>query len=220
VARVLDKLRATGLSDATIETYRVRARRLEQRCAKDARLLSEATLGDVADLLAEDDLRGLAFATRELTYFALRAIGHTLKINVPDSLYPQPGLPRERSLPPGRHARIASPEGRVDTDTPQGLRDYAIALLMCDNRMSAEDVARLTLERLHLDEGKLALRGGDLRLSPDQLAALIAWIEAVPVEWRPLHGTWVFVSIHRQRLTRQGVWRALRRHGLHERRAA
>ncbi len=110
------------------------------------------------------------------------------------------------------------------TDTPIGLRDTALLEFMYATGCRVSEALDLTLDRLHLDQGVVVLRGkGDKeRLVPVGDAArqaLRGWLDVgrprlVPKGGSRRHVPYVFVNKGGRRLSRQGCFARLRHHAL------
>jgi integrase/recombinase XerD len=112
-------------------------------------------------------------------------------------------------------ALIAAP----DTSTPLGLRDRAMIETLYATGLRVSELVGLTTDRVRLDPGfvRVVGKGGKERLVPLGDSAL-AWIERYLTRARPeldrRRLPQLFLNHHGGRLTRQGFWKILRKHGL------
>ncbi len=106
-----------------------------------------------------------------------------------------------------------------DTSSPLGLRDRAMIETLYATGLRVSELVGLTTDRVRLDPGFVRVigKGRKERLVPLGDSAL-TWIDRYVVSARPeldrKRLPELFLNHHGGRLTRQGFWKILRKHGL------
>ena len=112
-----------------------------------------------------------------------------------------------------------------DVSTPLGLRDRAMLELIYATGLRVSELVGLQLPQLRLDSGFLVAfgKGSKERIVPigvHATRALVAWLgpdgrpRMAPEQWRRRgDAEAVFLNVRGGRLTRQGAWDVLKRHG-------
>lgn len=103
------------------------------------------------------------------------------------------------------------------TDTPEAVRDTAVLELFYAAGLRVSELARLRIQDVDADEASLRVRGkgAKTRLVPlgDQaVVALRAWLAVRGREAFPVRADTVFLSKRGRPLTRQAVWRIVKRY--------
>jgi len=112
-------------------------------------------------------------------------------------------------------ALLAAP----DADTMLGLRDRAMLETLYATGLRVSELVSLTVDRVRLDPGfvRVVGKGRKERLVPLGGAAA-AWIERYQLQSRPEldrhRAPELFLNHRGRRMTRQGFWKILRRHGV------
>lgn len=106
-----------------------------------------------------------------------------------------------------------------DTSTPLGIRDRALLEVMDATGMKVSEVITLPLAALHLDVSLLRLTDKNERERMIPLSQLaVKWLNKYIADARPIlikdnKTDFVFVNAHGHPLTRQGIWKKMKRMG-------
>jgi integrase/recombinase XerD len=102
----------------------------------------------------------------------------------------------------------------IDVDTPFGLRDRALFELIYSCGLRISEAVELTLERLHLDEGIIRVRGkGDKERFVPVGGEATRWLESYLEHGRPAltrpgrRNTFLFLNHRGDGLSRKGMWK-------------
>ncbi len=217
-----------GRSANTLSAYRLDLTRYAAYLGDTA--VREATADDVQGFGSTLNTRGLARSSVNRTMTAVRGLHrylfaegvakHDPTADVPPAKLPK-GLPKAL-----REDEITLLLDAVTGTDAFGLRDRALLELLYGTGMRISECVGLGLDDLDLDGALLRVTGkGDKqRLVPlGRLAdsALRAWLEPegrsqlAPDEWRSRDDQMaVFLNHRGGRLSRQGIWGVVRKHGL------
>ncbi len=104
-----------------------------------------------------------------------------------------------------------------DASRPRGVRDRAMLHLLYAAGLRASELLGLRLSDLRLDQGWLGVegKGGKRRLVPvgePASAAVRRYLEEVRPRWAPPGEPIVFLTERRRPMTRQGLWKLVRRY--------
>lgn len=217
-----------GRSTNTLSAYRLDLGRYTTHLGSTP--AREAAASDVQRFRNVLEERGLARSSVNRTMTAVRGLHrylfaeglaqHDPTADIAPSKLPK-GLPKAL-----REDEITSLLDAVDHDDAYGLRDTALLELLYGTGMRISECVGLSLDDLDLDGALLRVTGkGDKqRLVPiGRLAdaALRTWLEPggrselAPDEWKSRDDeTAVFLNHRGGRLSRQGIWGVVRKHGL------
>jgi integrase/recombinase XerD len=218
-----------GRSPSTIAAYRRDLRRYATWLGERGRTVATATEDDVVDHVAALRGAGLApasvaralVAVRSLHRFLLDEGGATVD---PAAHVEQPRVPRglPKALTEEEVGRLlAAPTG----DDPIARRDRAMLEVLYGTGLRVSELVGLSLGDLDLDAALLRAfgKGSKERIVPvggHAVRALVAWLApGGRPELEPARGRRrgdaeaVFLGARGGRLTRQGAWDVLRRHG-------
>jgi integrase/recombinase XerD len=221
--RYLERLEdERGLSANTVAAYRRDLVRFANRLdAGGSSNLLEATRSDLTDHLRALRMAGLSPRSVGRALVSLRQFYRFLADDGE-----RPDNPAENLLPPRRMKRLPKVLSQTDVerllaapvgDTPLGLRDKSMLELMYATGLRVTEMVSLDLGQLHLDEGFVIVfgKGDKERLVPvgdTGQAWLLRYLnESRPKLVRGRHLT-VFVNARGTGLSRQGLWKILRRH--------
>ncbi len=223
VDRYLDALaHERGLAPLTVEAYGRDLRRLAAELEEQGRNLISATPRDLGRHLRGLRRRGLAPRSIRRALVSIRGLfAHLVEsgereddpaVNLlPPKLWRK--LPRVLA-----EAEVEALLAAPDAETPLGLRDRAMIELLYASGLRVSELVELGLSQLRLDVGYVLVsgKGSKERLVPVGEAAEV-WVGRYLAEVRPglaagRHGR-VFVNHRGAPLTRQGLWKILRRHG-------
>lgn len=219
-----------GRAPATLAAYR---RDLQAYCdwlAERGTSVLDVEEADVVAWIGELRARGLAPASVARRLVPVRGLHRFLAAEGripadPSAGVDKPRVPRglPKALTEEEVARLlAAPTG----DDPLARRDRALLELLYGTGARVSEAVGLSLGDLDLDASLVRLfgKGAKERIVPlgsHATRALVAWLgeggrpELVPARWRRRDdATAVFLGARGGRLTRQGAWDVIRRHGL------
>jgi integrase/recombinase XerD len=218
-----------GLSRNTLEAYRGDLLQLGRFLAERSRSAIEATPADISDFLTrlatgDDDHRPASPATIHRKSACLRSFYRHLRREGLRDSDPTASLSaprRSRKLPQvltrGEVERLLSQPRGSD---PQALRDRALLELMYASGLRASEAIGLDVEDIDVEERLLRARGkgSKERIVPVGQAALRA-VRAYLERGRPAlvknrAENHLFVNFRGGQLTRQGLYKIVRRHAL------
>ena len=218
-----------GRSPATIAAYRRDLRRYAAWLAERGASVPSATEEDVVAHVAALRESGLAPASVARALVAVRSLHRFLLdegsvASDPSAAVEQPRVPRRlpKALAEDEVERLlAAPVG----DDPIARRDRAMLEVLYGTGLRVSELVGLSLHDLDLDAALVRAfgKGSKERIVPlggHALRALVAWLapggrpELEPLRWRRRgDAEAVFLGARGGRLTRQGAWDVLRRHG-------
>ncbi len=219
-----------GRSANTIIAYRRDLRRYTQWLNAEDRTLAEVTEQDlVAYVHALQDL-GLAPASVTRSLVPVRALHRFLAWEGAASVDPGADLELPR-VPRGVPKALSEAEIMLLLASPQGdgaiaQRDRAILEVLYGTGLRVSELVGLSMGDLDLDDALIRAfgKGAKERIVPlgnHAGRALVTWLgpggrgQLVPAQWaRRGDAEAVFLNARGGRLTRQGAWDVLRRHGL------
>lgn len=219
-----------GRAPATLAAYRRDLRAYAAWLSERGQAVATATEGDVVDWIGELRARGLAPASVARSVVAVRGLhrflaAEDLADGDPAAAVDRPRVPRglPKALTEEEVTRLlAAPTG----DQPLARRDRALLELLYGTGARVSEVVGLSLGDLDLDASLVRLfgKGSKERIVPlgaPATRALVAWLGAggrplvEPARWRRRDdAAAVFLGARGGRLTRQGAWDVIRRHGL------
>lgn len=184
---------------------------------------------DVLAYLGELRRRGLAPSTVARALVPVRALHRFLVVEGRAEVDPAAAIDRPR-VPKGLPKALTEEEvGRLlaapTGDEPAARRDRAMLEVLYGTGCRISELVGLSLGDLDLDEGLLRLfgKGSKERIVPvgnHAVRALVAWLgdggrlAMAPGRWRQRSDAdAVFLGARGSRLTRQGAWDVVRRHG-------
>jgi integrase/recombinase XerD len=218
-----------GRSPSTIAAYRRDLRRYAAWLAERGRTVATATEEDIVEHVAALRGAGLAPASVARGLVAVRSLHRFLleegtAASDPAAGVEQPRVPRglPKALTEEEVGRLlAAPTG----DGPIARRDRAMLEVLYGTGLRVSELVGLSLADLDLDAALLRAfgKGSKERIVPvggHAVRALVAWLgpggrpDVVPARWRRRgDAEAVFLGARGGRLTRQGAWDVLRRHG-------
>ncbi len=218
-----------GRAANTISAYRRDLRGYIAWLSTRERSLAEVTEADLIDYVMELRSRDLAPASVARSLVPVRSLHRFLaeEGRAPSDPGAQLELPRvPRGVPkalsePEILRLLASPTG----DEPLARRDRAMLEVLYGTGLRVSELVGLSMGDLDLDDALIRAfgKGSRERIVPvgnHALRALVAWLgaggrpEVVPTQWaRRGDADAVFLNARGGRLTRQGAWDVLRRHG-------
>ena len=218
-----------GRATNTISAYRRDLRGYVAWLSTRDRSLAEVTEADLSDYVMELRSRDLAPASVARSLVPVRSLHRFLaeEGRAPSDPGAQLELPRvPRGVPkalsePEILRLLASPTG----DEPLARRDRAMLEVLYGTGLRVSELVGLSMGDLDLDDALIRAfgKGARERIVPvgnHALRALVAWLgaggrpEVVPTQWaRRGDADAVFLNARGGRLTRQGAWDVLRRHG-------
>jgi integrase/recombinase XerD len=216
-------------SPRTIEAYRRDLRRYTAWLREHGRTALDATEDDVVAFVGALGADGLAPASVARTAVAVRSLHRFLQDEGRRDDDPAAGVERPRvplGLPKALTEEevgrlLASPAG----DGPIPRRDRAMLEVLYGTGLRVSELVGLSLGDVDLDDALIRAfgKGSKERIVPvgdHAVRALVAWLapegrgELVPERWRRRgDAEAVFLGARGGRLTRQGAWDVLRRHG-------
>lgn len=219
-----------GRAPATLEAYRRDLRSYAAWLAERGRSIPAVTEADVVEWIAELRGRGLAASSVARHLVAVRGLHRFLASEGripadPAAAVDKPRVPRglPKALTEEEVGRLlAAPVG----DEPLARRDRALLELLYGTGARVSEAVGLSLADVDLDASLVRLfgKGAKERIVPlgtHATRALVEWLgeggrpEVEPERWRRRDdATAVFLGARGGRLTRQGAWDVLRRHGL------
>lgn len=220
-----------GRSPSTIDAYRRDLRRYAGWLRERGRTVLDATDDDIVGYLADLRVDGLAPASIARGAVAVRSLHRFLqdegrRSDDPAAAVEQPRVPRglPKALSEDEVERLLlAPVG----DEPIARRDRAMLEVLYGTGLRVSELVGLSLADLDLDAALLRAfgKGSKERIVPvggHAIRALVAWLDEegrgrlVPERWRRRgDAEAVFLGARGGRLTRQGAWDVLRRHGEH-----
>ncbi len=218
-----------GRSASTLVAYRRDLRSDAAWLAGQGRGVREVTAADVVAYIGALRERGLAPASVARSFVPVRALHRFLAVEGHIDLDPaahveRPRVPRglPKALTEDEVARLlAAPTG----DTPVARRDRAMLEVLYGTGVRVSELVGLSLGDIDLDASLLRAfgKGSKERIVPvggHATRALVAWLgeggrsAMEPAQWkRRGDAEAVFLGARGGRLTRQGAWDVLRRHG-------
>lgn len=218
-----------GRAGATLAAYRRDLRTYSAWLSERRLAVGEVAEQDVIDYIGALRARGLAPASVARALVPVRALHRFLaaegRIDVdPAAHVERPRVPRglPKALSEEEIARLlAAPVG----DDPLARRDRAMLELLYGTGVRVSELVGLSLGDIDLDASLLRAfgKGSKERIVPiggHATRALVAWLGEggrpllVPARWRRRgDAEAVFLGARGGRLTRQGAWDVLRRHG-------
>jgi integrase/recombinase XerD len=218
-----------GRSPNTLTAYRRDLRRYVAWLTARGRTVLTAEEADVVDHVAALRAEGLAAASVARALVAVRSLHRFLHDEGrtptdPGAEVEQPRVPRglPKALTEAQvGALLAAPVG----DDPIARRDRAILEVLYGTGLRVSELVGLSLADVDLDGGLLRAfgKGSKERIVPlggHAIRALVAWLgpggrpEVEPARWRRRgDAEAIFLGARGGRLTRQGAWDVLRRHG-------
>ena len=219
-----------GRAAATLAAYRRDLRAYAPWLAERGQAVREVGEAAVIDWIGELRRRGLAPATVARSMVAVRSLHRFLAAeglapDDPTAAVDRPRVPRglPKALTEEEVARLlAAPTG----DDPRARRDRALLELLYGTGARVSEAVGLSLGDLDLDASLVRLfgKGSKERIVPvgaHATRALVAWLgeggrrALEPERWRRRDdASAVFLGARGSRLTRQGAWDVIRRHGL------
>ena len=219
-----------GRTPSTLAAYR---RDLTAYCAwlrERGRTVTEVTEADVVDWVAALQHQGKAPTTVARSLVAVRSLHRFLAVEGrtptdPTAAVERPRVPRglPKALSEEEVERLlAAPAG----DDPRARRDRALLELLYGTGARISEAVGLSLGDVDLDASLVRLfgKGRKERIVPlgtHATRALVAWLgpegrpAMAPARWRSRDDeAAVFLGARGTRLTRQGGWDVVRRHGL------
>jgi integrase/recombinase XerD len=218
-----------GRAAGTIAAYRRDLRRYATWLGGRGRTIADADESDVVDHVAALRAAGLAPASVARALVAVRSLHRFLleegrTVVDPAGSVEQPRVPR--GLPKALNEEqvlelLAAPVG----DDPIARRDRAILEVLYGTGLRVSELVGLSLGDVDLDASLLRAfgKGSKERIVPiggHATRALVAWLAPegrdglVPERWRRRgDAEAMFLGARGGRLTRQGAWDILRRHG-------
>jgi len=211
-----------GLSDNSLQSYRLDLVLLQEQLAGCGKTLDAATREDLLTILADQIQQGKSPRTVSRYLSAWRQYYRWLvREGVIDSdpvaLIESPktgrGLPKALS-----EEQIESLLEAPDTGTPLGLRDRAMLELMYATGLRVSELVNLELVNLNLNQGVIRVtgKGRKERLVPigdeahDSLKVYLA--DGRPVLLKGAQTESVFVTTRKSGMTRQAFWYMVRRY--------
>jgi integrase/recombinase XerD len=218
-----------GRSPSTITAYRRDLRGYVGWLAARHRSVTDAAENDIIEFIAALRARPLAPASVARALVAVRSLHRFLAEegrtdNDPSAHVEQPRVPRglPKALSEAQVARLlAAPTG----DGPIARRDRAMLEVLYGTGVRVSELVGLSLGDVDLDSSLLRAfgKGRKERIVPiggHATRALVSWLgaggrpEVEPERWRRRgDAEAVFLGARGGRLTRQGAWDVLRRHG-------
>ena len=218
-----------GRSPRTIEAYRRDLRRYTAWLRGRGRTALDATEDDVVAYVGALGAEGLAPASVARAAVAVRSLHRFLQDEGRRDDDPAVGAERPRvplGLPKALTEEevgrlLASPVG----EGPIPLRDRAMLEVLYGTGLRVSELVGLSLGDVDLDDALIRAfgKGSKERIVPvgdHAVRALVAWLgpegraELVPERWRRRgDAEAIFLGARGGRLTRQGAWDVLRRHG-------
>jgi integrase/recombinase XerD len=218
-----------GRAPSTLEAYRRDLRAylgfLDARGVE----LGSVTADDVRSFLAALEADGLARTTRARRLVAVRTMHRFLldegmALTDPTAQVESPGLPR--GIPKAlSEVQVEGLLGAVAGDDPVARRDRAMLEVLYGTGCRISELVGLSIGDLDLHTGRMRVfgKGSKERVVPIGTPAglaLEAWLDdagrgaVVPSRWRRRgDAEAVFLNARGGRLTRQGAWGVVRRHG-------
>ncbi len=218
-----------GRSPATLAAYRRDLRRYLVWLDDRGRTLADVEETDVVDHVVALRQEGLAAASVARALVSIRSLHRFLleegrAVSDPAAAVEKPpvpkGLPKALSEPEVT-ALLAAPLG----DDPVARRDRAMLEVLYGTGLRVSELVGLSLGDIDLDASLVRAfgKGSKERIVPiggHATRALVAWLgpggrpELEPARWRRRgDAEAVFLGARGGRLTRQGAWDVLRRHG-------
>lgn len=217
-----------GRSPNTLAAYRVDLQRY--LTFLDGRAVTVVEPAQALEFQRSLEASGLARSSARRTMAAVRGLhrflfaegiaAHDPTTDVEAAKLPR-GLPKALS-----ETDIIALIDAVTGDEPLAKRDRAILELLYGTGMRISECVGLSLEDVDLDAALVRVtgKGNKQRMVPlGRLAseALVAWLEPggrgelIPKQWKSRHDeSAVFLNHRGGRLSRQGIWGAVRKHGL------
>jgi integrase/recombinase XerD len=218
-----------GRSPSTIAAYRRDLRRYAAWLGRRSRTVATATEGDIVEHVAALREAGLAPASVARALVAVRSLHRFLLEEGTADADPAAGVEQPR-VPRGLPKALTEEEvGRLLAapagDGPIPRRDRAMLEVLYGTGLRVSELVGLSLADLDLDAALLRAfgKGSKERIVPvggHAVRALVAWLGPAgrpalePARWRRRgDAEAVFLGARGGRLTRQGAWDVLRRHG-------
>ena len=223
IERFLDATWAErGLSDNSLQSYRLDLVLLREQLAGRGKTLDVATRQDLLAILADQIQQGKSPRTVSRYLSSWRQyyrwlIREGVIDGDPVALIESPktgrGLPKALS-----EEQVESLLEAPDTGTPLGLRDRAMLELMYATGLRVSELVNLELVNLNLNQGVIRVtgKGRKERLVPigdeahDSLKVYLA--DARPVLLKGAQTESVFVTTRKSAMTRQAFWYMVRRY--------
>lgn len=219
-----------GRAPATLAAYRRDLAAYSSWLAERGRPVGEVSEPDVVAWIGELRRRGLAPASVARSMVAVRGLHRFLAAEGvaptdPTAAVDRPRVPRglPKALSEAEVGRLlAAPVG----DDPRARRDRALLEVLYGTGARVSEAVGLSLGDLDLDASLVRLfgKGSKERIVPlggHATRALVAWLgdggrpALEPARWRRRDdAAAVFLGARGGRLTRQGAWDVIRRHGL------
>ncbi|MCY4067617.1 MAG: tyrosine recombinase XerD [Acidimicrobiaceae bacterium] len=218
-----------GRSPRTVEAYRRDLKRYLKHLDDCGRSLDDATESDVVAFVRRLAAEGLAASSVARAQVSLRGlhgflVAESLREDDPCADVEMPGLPR--GIPKALSVQqVESLMEAVAGDDPSARRDRAVLELLYGAGCRISEAGSLSLADVDLHVGlvRLAGKGAKERIVPlgrCAAEALQSWLEPAgrgrlaPERWaRRGDAEAVFLNRRGGRLSRQGLWLIVRRHG-------
>ncbi len=224
VEAYIDHLRVErGLSERTLAAYGADLRRATSTLAESGVELTRADPGALSALLVRLSKEGLSPRSQARLLSSLRGLFRYLRDegelpSSPTQLIASPRLGRKLPslLTQDEVLRLlAAP----DSSTPQGLRDHAMLHVMYAAGLRVSELVGLLMSDLDLRSGYLTVlgKGRKRRVVPigrPACAALLRYLSEVRERWARPNERLVFLTPRRRGMTRQGFWKAIKRHAV------
>jgi integrase/recombinase XerD len=218
-----------GRAASTLEAYRRDLRSYLGFLDSSGTELGSATVDDVRAFLASMHEHGLARTTRARRLVAVRSLhrfllDEGLLASDPTADVESPGLPRGIPKALSEH-QVESLLDAVVGDDPVARRDRAILEVLYGTGCRISELVGLSLGDLDLHTARMRVlgKGSKERVVPIGTPAglaLEAWLcdagrgAVAPARWRRRgDAEAVFLNLRGGRLTRQGAWGVVRKHG-------
>jgi len=218
-----------GRAVNTISAYRRDLRAYVAWLREGGRSLTEVVEADLVDYVGVLRGRGLAPASVARSLVPVRSLHRFLVEEGRASADPGAHLELPR-VPRGLPKALSEAEvGRLleapVVDTPAGLRDLAMLEVLYGTGLRVSELVGLSLGDIDLDAALLRAfgKGSKERIVPvgtPAVRALVGWLgpggrpELAPAQWRRRgDAEAVFLNTRGGRLSRQGAWEILKRHG-------
>ena len=223
IERFLDKLWAErGLSDNSLQSYRLDLLHLSQRLAKRGKDLERATREDLLAVLALEVRHGKS--PRSISRY-LSAYRQFYRWMLREGIISADPVALIESPKTGRGLPKALTEAHVeallcapDTGTPLGMRDKAMLELMYATGLRVSELVGLELANLNLNQGVIRVvgKGQKERLVPigdEAHESLRTYLDTGrPQLLKGAQTDSVFVTTRKAGMTRQAFWYMVRRH--------
>lgn len=212
-----------GLSANTLESYQYDLRRFETWLEETAHLgFTSVGRGEIAAFIQFLAQEGLGSRSVARILVAVRGLFRFLNLDGVMQTDPTVNLETPRSwqtLP--KFLTIEEVDlllAQPDVDTEIGIRDRAILELLYASGLRVTEIARIRLDDLHADVGILRClgKGSKERTVPVGRSFLEWSAKYLPVRRRWLrnkHSGLLFITPQGKSITRQSVWRMVKRYG-------